>query len=389
MLSFLKDKTFLTIFLSAIGFIISVEVMFYNDKGSGQLFPFNKLSDTSINILDTIVCKSLNEKAIIEYSAISDTLRNNNDTLLGYTIKNNHYPSNAAPKSQKSQIEFFVEYPKFGVWLVLMLIQITLWFSLIIPNLYLLYTYRSNNVWKSLTLNSWQILYNFLLALASMIAMLYVFNHYIYDKEVITYKIFPLAYSTRKIQILTLVGYLVSTLLFTAMLCSGSLLQAQLVKLRKAEGSSLESIKQFISNYQKLRGDFIVILVALGFMLSLMTISTSVCFEATNKLVEKFFRLPEGLSVTIAPQELVASYGLLNSLFLVIFFAPVFTKFYYGGKSINDKIAKSTEISAEEKNALDSEILTNKTQSLFKILLLIISPLLSGILPDLLSGIFK
>ncbi|MBK9505538.1 MAG: hypothetical protein IPO03_09230 [Bacteroidetes bacterium] len=130
-----------------------------------------------------------------------------------------------------------------------------------------------------------------------------------------------------------MIGYGVATLLFTALLCTGSLLQTEVRKITSANNISVSSLKNFIKNYQKLKGDFIAILCALGFMLSLMTISTSVCFDATNRIVAMFFNLPEGLTVTLAPLELAAAYGLLNSLFLAIFFIPVYTKFYLEGKT--------------------------------------------------------
>ena len=137
------------------------------------------------------------------------------------------------------------------------------------------------------------------------------------------------------------------------------------------------------------KGDFIEILCALGFMLSLMTISTSVCFDATNRIVAMFFNLPEGLTVTLAPLELAAAYGLLNSLFLAIFFIPVYTKFYLEGKNIKNKILNTEQISEDEKTSIDSELLSNKTHSFLKIFFLIVSPLLSGVLPDIFSGIFS
>lgn len=92
-----------------------------------------------------------------------------------------------------------------------------------------------------------------------------------------------------------MIGYGVATLLFTALLCTGSLLQTEVRKITSANNISVSSLKNFIKNYQKLKGDFIAILCALGFMLSLMTISTSVCFDATNRIVAMFLIYPKAL----------------------------------------------------------------------------------------------
>ncbi|MBK9556232.1 MAG: hypothetical protein WBP31_15205 [Chitinophagales bacterium] len=390
MLTFLKDKTFLTILLSALGFIIAVKVMFYNKpKESHQDYAFSKLTDTPLTILDSIICSNLNSKLKIEVANRCDSVDPSCDTIIGCGGYSKNLITSTLPKKQSSQIEFFVSYPGFGVWLILMLIQITLWFSLIIPVIYLIYSYKSNDIRKSLSIKGNKIIFNFILALGAMGSMVYAYYENIYDSEIIPHRIFPLAFSKEKIQLLTMIGYGVATLLFTALLCTGSLLQTEVRKITSANNISVSSLKNFIKNYQKLKGDFIAILCALGFMLSLMTISTSVCFDATNRIVAMFFNLPEGLTVTLAPLELAAAYGLLNSLFLAIFFIPVYTKFYLEGKNIKNKILNTEQISEDEKTSIDSELLSNKTHSFLKIFFLIVSPLLSGVLPDIFSGIFS
>lgn len=131
-----------------------------------------------------------------------------------------------------------------------------------------------------------------------------------------------------------------------------------------------ETKENFLEKYKELRNALSFFLIILTILITLTVIATGAFRQALLTAI-----VVEGLD--IAPIEYVYLYGVFFTIFLALFYAPVYLQLL--------NLKEQTESNSELEQFKDDKLLQVSNREIFKILISLLAPLLSSILPGFLS----
>ncbi len=259
----------------------------------------------------------------------------------------------------KKKDVFFNNNPAYMLWLSMVIIQPVIWFILLIPT-----TFIISKLSKELASGREVIL--------SFIALLILFGGYVIITDH-TFKVYltppnsKLANHINKLPRFTQAGQIIGLYyLFGAILISK-------VSMKKVQDKCYD-----ILSYKRMKGYLDAIINFTGVILSLAVISAILL----NKVVD---------DKSIYPPEFVICLGLFNSgLILIIYLPAHFTLLYYGKQilenksSINDAKNENEFLFKYEEISKTLNLSLGITQSA-KTAMVILSPLISSLIPDILN----
>jgi len=272
-------------------------------------------------------------------------------------------------------MDYFSGHPISALWLVISIAQMTLWF-LVIPLLYgMLITLNSrlSGTPKSLiNLQNW--------GLSSITPFVFfllfgiLFYGFIIDSTLVRDH-YLLKSFNYKIKIYAIVGYVATAACFGVFLLTSMALD-QLAKDAQDNNKKLADDNTLKKEFQALKQTFRVSFMITAFILSFFVLWMGVLFHAVNDT--ELMRL-----YNIYAHKDFLSYdnvylvGAVHSLILLLFYVPVMLKF------------NSTQLADDDKSTTDTgspRILNSLYKSIIT-LLVTASPLIAGLLQQLLSGL--
>ena len=279
------------------------------------LFPDRKV------YLDTIhsVCWDLKPKmeAPIRGFAI-DTCRFFSEVPIKYPVT-----FRLAQNKRRAIMDFVTDYPQFGLWIVVTIAQMTLWF-LLFPLLTGNVLSLQSKFKKSYQISISGILTNSIVPLLFIAVFLFCFYVILADNLVVRDEYFLTGFNTRMFWY-AFPGYLVATYGFGSYISIAR--QVDKIDKTPARASIVEVPSTNVNElYSSLKKAFDNAFLASAIILSLFVVWSSVNFNALNSL--ETIRFYKGLSGrTLIPGDFIYLMGLLHTCILLIFYLPVKLKF--------------------------------------------------------------
>jgi hypothetical protein len=277
-------------------------------------------------------------------------------------------------------IDFFKDYPQFGLWIVFSVAQMVLWFILM-PSL----AGNVQNLNKKLLVEDfkislWQVLGNTILPVILVGVFCWLFYIKMLGKQIITDDYF-FSNFTDTTKIYAVIGYFVASLCFGTYLSLSYKLgtidsYTKTKKLTRAGNPDLDAA------YMALKTAFDNSFICSAIILSFCVIWTGIMVSAVNST--EAFRYYFLLSGKYAiPNDFVYLLGLMHTLILLIFYIPVKMKF--NNLTVTQAVASDTGTGGASQS---SSIFSALSDSIGP-LLITISPLLASLVHSLLSLITK
>lgn len=220
-------------------------------------------------------------------------------------------------------VDFVSDYPQFGLWIVLTIAQMTLWF-LLFPLLTGNVLSLQSKFKKSYQISVLGILTNSIVPLLFMAVFLVCFYNILADNFVIRDEYFLSAFSTRMFWY-AVPGYLVATYGFGSYISIAR--QVDMIDKNPPVATMVDTTSTNVNElYAGLKKAFDNAFFASAVILSLFVIWLSVNFNAISNL--ETIRFYKGLTgKPLIPGDFIYLVGLLHTCILLTFYLPVKLKF--------------------------------------------------------------
>jgi hypothetical protein len=290
-----------------------------------------------------------------------------------------------------SDVSFFVKYPGFAIWVLLIL---GFFSTLFIVLAICLFAYREirNKVDLCIKGLITSRKYNLHYVMTFLILSCFLFMSYItfYDGEVVKDQYFFTGFRTN-ITVLVLFGYVVASFCFTGFMNAASYVDELQVRYNVAKRDKIEGPQtiEYISNcYETLKTNFDTYFVATSIILSFVVFCTGSLYTALNTM-DFIRKLEQDFGFSPVRTDFVYVYGGLNTLLILLFLIPVKLKFASFQKDFQTEVTHQAppEPGQAQKPVL-KKVFAGSTKKVSD-LLLAFSPILASLAQVLLDAIFN
>jgi len=275
-------------------------------------------------------------------------------------------------------VKYVADYPSFGLWYLLSIGQMSLWFllfALIIGSIL-----KTKDILPSYPYNLHNAIIPMILPFITIGLFVLLFYNFIVDEHVIVDKYFLNGF-TDKMMVYSIPGYAVAIFCFSTYL----FLSNKLELLDTIDNSNDEEAKKERKpeDYKRLKAAFDFSFLCSAIILSLFVFYLGILFNATNQLeAMRFYSLISGKP--FISYDYVYLVGIMHTILLLIFYIPVRIRF------------NSLQMTKDEKALKNNQDDKSPGKKYFRILweslgsiLLTVSPLLATLVEKIVSALLQ